>query len=146
MNQEGNSVTIEMKTDITDGDQKHSSNFQAEGKLFRKNNSLYLQFKEDNKEIGAVNQVVKIDNQQSVTVLRQGAVSMKQQFLIREKTEGVYRSQFGPMLMDTYTKHIKLEIDEQQAIGTVQLSYQLHMQHEFAGDYEVTINFRRSNR
>lgn len=138
-------VAVTIDTYIIDGEHEQTTSLSTKGKLFRKNDSLYLQFKEeDNQEVGEVNQVIKIDENKAVTVLRQGAVSMKQLFLTGEKTEGVYRSQFGTMLMDTNTNDIKIHIDEQQIKGSVQLFYQLHMQYEFAGNYEVTIKFRRS--
>ena len=141
---EGISVLVTMNTDISDGNNKETVRFTTDGRLFKKNNNVYLQFKEDNKETGEVNQIVKMEDNDTVTVLRQGAVSMKQLFIVDEKTEGVYRSPFGTMLMNTSTKDIHIEINEQEAVGKVQLSYQLHMQHEFAGNYNVTINFRRN--
>jgi uncharacterized beta-barrel protein YwiB (DUF1934 family) len=140
---EGALVSVIMKTLISDGDQKQVIDLSTEGRLFRKANGLFLQFKEDNEEIGTTNQIIKIDETGTVTVIRQGAVSMKQLFLQGETTEGVYRSPFGTMLMNTMTNHIGTDINEKEAVGIVQLSYQLHMQSEFAGDYEVTINFRR---
>ena len=142
---EGIAVVVKMNTEISDGNRKETVHFTTDGRLFKKNNSVYLQFKEENKENGEVNQIVKVDDHRSVTVLRQGAVSMKQLFIVDEKTEGVYRSPFGTMLMDTNTNNIHIKINEQEARGEVQLNYQLHMQHEFAGNYHVTINFRRNS-
>lgn len=134
-----------METKITDGENSQVIDLLTEGRLFRKANGLYLQFKEENEENGAVNQIIKIDDAGTVTVIRQGAVAMKQLFLQGEKSEGVYRSPFGTMLMNTNTNDVRISIDENKTIGTVQLSYQLHMQSEYAGNYDVTINFRRKN-
>lgn len=145
-NQEGTLVSVAMNTQITDGDQKQVINLSTEGRLFRKASGLYLQFKEDNQDVGPVNQIIKIGENSAVTVIRQGAVSMKQLFIQGENTEGVYRSTFATMLMTTHTRKCHIDIKEDEAIGSVQLSYQLHMQSEFAGDYEVKINFRRKNR
>ncbi|MCT8140061.1 DUF1934 domain-containing protein [Anaerobacillus sp. CMMVII] len=142
-NQEGTLVSVAMKTQITDGDLRQVNDLATEGRLFRKASGLYLQFKEDNQDVGPVNQIVKIDENSAVTVIRQGAVSMKQLFLQGEMTEGVYRSSFGTMLMNTTTNKIRTNIDEETGVGSVQLIYQLHMQSQFAGDYEVTIDFRR---
>lgn len=145
-NQEGTLVSVVMKTQITDGDQRQVNDLATEGRLYRKASGFYLQFKEDIQDVGPVNQIVKIDENNAVTVIRQGAVSMKQLFLQGEKTEGVYRSTFATMLMETHTNRMNIEINEDEGIGSVQLSYQLHMQSEYAGDYDVTINFRRKNR
>ncbi|QOY37278.1 DUF1934 domain-containing protein [Anaerobacillus isosaccharinicus] len=144
-NQEGTLVSVAMKTQITDGDQKQVIDLSTEGRLFRKASGLYLQFLEENQDVGPVNQIIKIGENSTVTVIRQGAVSMKQLFIQGEKTEGVYRSKFATMLMTTQTRKCHVDIKEDEALGNVQLSYQLHMQSEFAGDYKVTINFRRKN-
>ncbi len=143
--QAGIAVSVTMKTRITVGDESQVNDLSTEGKLFCKENGFYLQFKEEIAEVGTVNQIIKIDAENAVTVLRQGAVSMKQLFLQGETTEGVYRSPFGAMLMNTKTKQIDVKIVDHQQSGTIQLSYQLHIQSEFAGDYEVTITFRRKH-
>jgi uncharacterized beta-barrel protein YwiB (DUF1934 family) len=142
-NQEGTLVSVSLKTQITDGDQNQVFDLSTEGRLFRKASGLYLQFKEENQEVGPVNQIVKIGESGTVSVIRQGAVSMKQLFIEGEKTQGVYRSTFATMLMNTTTKQINIDITEKEGLGSIHLSYQLHMQSEFAGNYEVTINFRR---
>lgn len=142
---EGVAVSVTMDTSISDGENQETVHIATVGKLFKKNASLYLQFKEESQEEGTVNQIVKIDTSKEVTVIRQGAVSMKQSFQLACKTEGVYQSQFGAMLMETKTTSIDIQINEQKAVGTIQFSYQLHMQHEFAGDYHVSIEFRRIN-
>jgi uncharacterized beta-barrel protein YwiB (DUF1934 family) len=142
-NQEGTLVSVALKTQITDGAQKQVIDLSTTGRLFRKASGLYLQFKEENQEVGLVNQIVKIDESGTVTIIRQGAVSMKQLFIQGETTEGVYRSPFATMLMKTSTNRVDISINENEGLGSVQLSYQLHMQSEFAGNYEVTINFRR---
>lgn len=142
---DGIAVSVDMKTQITGGEQEQVIAITAEGRIFQKDLGVYIQFKEQSEEVGAVNQVVKIEDEQSITIIRQGAVSMKQLFLQGKKTEGVYRSPFGPMLMNTETNYIKVNIDEQKVEGTIQLSYQLHMQDEFAGNYDITIQFRRND-
>lgn len=142
---DGIAVAVSMKTEITGGEAEQVITTAGDGRIFRKDSGLFLQFKEQSEEVGSVNQVVKLDDSQSVTIIRQGEVSMKQLFLQGKKTEGVYRSPYGIMLMTTETKNIHIAIDEQEVKGTIQLSYQLYMQDEFAGNYGVTIQFRRKN-
>jgi uncharacterized beta-barrel protein YwiB (DUF1934 family) len=140
---EGVAVLVTMDTSISDGENQETVHIATDGRFFKKNGHFYLQFKEENQEMATVNQIVKIDASHEVTVIRQGAVSMKQPFQLARKTTGVYRSQYGTMLMETMTNRVDIQLDEQIAIGTIQLAYQLHMQHQFAGDYLVTIKFRR---
>ncbi|WNF37248.1 DUF1934 domain-containing protein [Bacillaceae bacterium IKA-2] len=142
---EGVAVSIIMNTQIKDGENEETVQIATNGKLFKKNTSLYLQFKEERQETGSVNQIIKIDDCNKLAVTRQGAVSMKQQFLLGETTAGIYRSPLGEMLMETKTTSVEIEINEQQMAGTINMSYQLHMQHQYAGDYHVSITFRRMN-
>lgn len=142
---EGVTVSVIMNTQIKDGENEETVKIATNGKLFKKNTSLYLQFKEERQELGSVNQIIKIDDCNEVAVTRQGAVSMKQRFLLGEKTSGIYRSPLGEMLMETKTTSIAIKINEQQVEGSIKISYQLHMQHQFAGNYHVSIIFRRIN-
>lgn len=140
---EGVAVSVIMNTQIKDGENEETVQIATDGKLYKKNNSLYLQFKEERQELGSVNQIIKIADNNEVAVTRQGAVSMKQRFLLGEKTAGIYRSPLGEMLMETKTTSVETDIIEQQMAGTINLTYQLHMQHQFAGNYHVSIIFRR---
>ncbi|RXJ02736.1 DUF1934 domain-containing protein [Anaerobacillus alkaliphilus] len=142
---DGIAVSVNMKTQITGGEEEQVITLSADGRIFKKDVGLYLQFKEETEEVGSVNQVVKLDDNQTITIIRQGAVSMKQLFQQGIKSEGVYRSPFGIMLMNTETKYININIDEQKVEGTIRISYQLHMQDEFAGNYDITIQFRRND-
>lgn len=144
-NTEGIAIIVMMKTHIVDGNEEQTTSFSANGRLFKKNDMLYIQFQEENVEKGAVNQVIKIDDRRAVTVIRQGVVSMKQQFSEGEKSEGIYRSSLGNMFMETMTKKVDIKINENEQQGTIILYYDLHMQNQFAGNYEVTINFRRNS-
>lgn len=142
---EGLAIHVDVKTEIKDQDDLQVIHISSTGRLYKKNDSLFVQFKEESKEQGVINQVIKVDTNNAVTVLRQGAVSMKQTFVVNEMTEGVYRSQFGTMLMETMTKECRVELCEKDYYGTITLNYQLHMQKQFAGNYTVTINFRRKD-
>lgn len=134
-----------MKTSIRDGDVNETVEFASSGIYYKKGALLYLQFEENLKEVGNVSQLVKIDmDKQEVTVLRKGDVAMRQLFIVNKKTEGTYRSQFGTMLMETSTERIYLQIDEANTRGTIELTYTLQMQEQFAGHYYATINFRRN--
>lgn len=140
----GTSVNVEFETVINDGEHKQRTHFSTLGRFYIKNKQMFLQFKEEQNESGDVNQIIKIDHPHHVTVLRKGAVSMMQKFMIGKETEGTYRSSLGTMLMNTYTSHIQVKLDEDKALGSIQLSYRLHMQQQYAGNYHVTINFRRN--
>lgn len=138
------SVSVQLRTKITGGENEQVIESIADGRLYYKEQGLYLQFKEEMEEVGIVNQIVKVEGNDTLTIIRQGAVSMKQLFQQGKKTEGVYRSQFGPMMMNTNTTHMQFDVDQKANVGKIHFSYQLHMQDEFAGNYDVTITYRRN--
>lgn len=112
------------------------------GNLYKKGDRIFIQFEESDQDYGKVNQVIKVEQSKRITIHRHGTVSMKQEFREGHRTEGVYQTSFVQLFMETLTKTVSVEINENME-GSIFFTYLLTIQNEFAGNYDVKINFRR---
>ncbi|MFC3886380.1 DUF1934 domain-containing protein [Bacillus songklensis] len=134
----GKSIHVKVVTDIRDGHRKETNSFQAQGMYYEKENAVYVTYKEQ-QDMGDINTIVKIAEGE-VIVTRSGAVKMKQQFRKKERTSTPYKSQYGPLHMETFTHNF--EYKRFQTKGTLFVTYDLYLQGEKAGKYALTISFK----
>src|SRR5690606_2509947 len=87
---------------------------------------------------GEMKTIVKIEPNQ-VTIQRNGALNMRQQLVAGRKTEGIYLTPYGRMALETKTKTIQFAWDKGKRIGKLQVVYDLWMQRNYTGCYNVTI-------
>ncbi|MEW9671271.1 DUF1934 domain-containing protein [Ammoniphilus sp. 3BR4] len=102
------------------------------GKLFPKGEGWYLVYKEDLGENQEVSATIKL-SKEMVTIIRTGAIRMRQEYILGQWTEGKYEGPFGLMWMETRADHI--EFSEKH----VSLSYHLKLNGEDMGRYEVAM-------
>jgi uncharacterized beta-barrel protein YwiB (DUF1934 family) len=133
-------ITLEVVTVIKDGKRKEESVTKAKGTLYEKADTTFIMY-EDELEVGKVSNTVKIINNE-ITIIRRGAVSMRQQFLQGKETEGVYQSPLGTMGMVTKTKRTKFHWNPITHFGKVDLSYELILQDQKVGTHTVTLKLK----
>ncbi|KPC99825.1 putative beta-barrel protein YwiB [Geobacillus sp. BCO2] len=99
-----------------------------------------MQFEEEN-ELGRVKTTVKIAPDE-VTVLRSGAVEMRQTFRRRQETSGHYGTVFGRWALAAKTSSMEFHYDEQRKKGRLFLSYELMLGDERSGRHTLTLTFK----
>ncbi|MBM7704094.1 DUF1934 family protein [Metabacillus iocasae] len=137
---EKKAVQIRIVTDIRDGHRKETTAMSAKGMYYKKGETIYLAYKEK-QEVGEIQTIVKV-SEQEVSVTRSGAVKMKQVFRKRELSESTYISPFGRMDMKTLAHNI--EYKQMNKKGRLFMTYDLHMQGDYAGNYALTITFKEA--
>lgn len=105
----------------------------------KKGNGWYFSYKEDMEGVKNVSTVLKIGNS-DVTLLRQGSLQMKQLFAQGQSSESSYHSPFGQFFMETHTRHLQIEREKDRP-ARIKISYQLWMNRQYAGDYELELQF-----
>ncbi len=135
-------VTIKFVTDIKDGSRKETVAFETNGLYYEKNKSKYITFTELHDE-GNVNVVMKI-KESEVRIIRSGLVSMNHVYQQGQRTEGVYKSQLGPMTMETKTDNLAFQWSEVKRKGKLSLTYSLRVQGHDAGRYAITVLIKES--
>ena len=125
---------------IRDGPRQETAVLEADGVYYIKGETGYLQFEEEN-ELGRVNNIVKIAPDE-VTILRSGAVEMRQTFRRRQETPGHYGTVFGRWAMAAKTDAIEFHYDDKRKRGRLFLSYELFLQNERSGRHTLTLTFK----
>ncbi|MBN8208660.1 DUF1934 domain-containing protein [Bacillus sp. NTK071] len=136
------SSEIELKIDsrIESGNQKDSSKQTVNGSIVEKGEALYIRYEED-LEIGKVSTTVKIDKEQ-VTVIRRGALSMRQQFAPGHVSESLYKTPFGSMPMQIRTERIEQLVDREKNKGRLTLRYLLYLEEDETQRHELTLTWK----
>lgn len=114
---------------------KDQLEFYGEGYLYKKSNSFYLRYKENNKkgEIKA-NVTVKIDrNEREVYIKRDGDASFKQNFKAGESFQDFYYYSGDRIELKTLTNELEFNRDDDG--GEVYIAYKL-----FLGGQEIGLN------
>lgn len=137
-------VKINMSTTINDNGKIERSSFSVMGQAFFKDdgNSLYIKFDEPKTNGEPITKQTIHIQENCITVIRNGAISMNQKFIDRTETEGMFRSPYGSMSMRTKTKHVSFQWDKEKGEGEGSISYTLHLQNENVGQYDLKLTFK----
>lgn len=135
---------IRVKTKITLPDGANEEIVQnTEGTLYLKDNDYFLRYKEVNQEeLGESWTTIKWPiTEQEVTIIRQGNIRMKQTFILHQEESGYYHTPLGVLDIKTKTSYVQIDIENKVIV----LDYELWVNQERAGRYEVNISYREIN-
>ena len=108
-----------------------------EGKRVQKASAWYLTYKEQMEGVGEVSTTLKLTDT-SITLVRQGGVSTRQQFEKGASTHSTYQSPYGPFAMETHTNKLRIRYEAEVPVQ-VEIAYQLWMNEQYAGEHELKI-------
>ncbi|UOQ50225.1 DUF1934 domain-containing protein [Gracilibacillus caseinilyticus] len=137
-------VAIKMTMEIFDTGQKDVTVVEETGLFFENEGKTVLKFSELNENKEQTNSLITI-HPDKVSVKRSGAVTMLQQFQRKQKTENVYRHQFGTIHMETETDQILYHPPEAQKSGKLFISYQTSLNGEPPRRHRLTITMKKEN-
>lgn len=121
---------------LVEGNQEESVHDYA-GKCVEKANAWYLTYREQLEGVGEVGTTLKL-GKGSVTLIRQGGVSTRQQFEKGKSTHAVYHSPYGPLDMETHTSKLRIQYENDMPTS-VEIAYQLWMSGQYAGEHQLQI-------
>lgn len=134
-------VKVMLHTKITDSGENEDTKLTSDGTILRKADAVYLRYDEMLNDTDQVNTTIKIKDE-DITIIRSGAVSMKQRFAPGSLKEGTYESPYGPIQIATRTESMDFEWHENSQEGKLSLNYQVLFQGEEAGYHELEIKLR----
>ncbi|MFA4133492.1 MULTISPECIES: DUF1934 domain-containing protein [unclassified Brevibacillus] len=111
--------------------------YSYEGKRVQKASAWYLTYKEQMEDVGEVSTTLKLTDT-SITLVRQGGVSTRQQFEKGASTHSTYQSPYGPFAMETHTNKLRIRYEAEVPVQ-VEIAYQLWMNEQYAGEHELKI-------
>lgn len=137
---EKQNVKVMLRTTIKNGTETDTYELITFGTKFNKGNALYLQYTEED-ENGKTQTTVKYKEPEAL-LMRGGAVKMRQVFVPGEAMNGHYESMYGSMPMQTRTQAVRHEWEEEIREGRFVFRYELYMQGDLLGQYEMEIAYR----
>ncbi|WP_374721585.1 DUF1934 domain-containing protein [Peribacillus tepidiphilus] len=141
---EKKNVKVHLKTTITTGEDTETYEFLTFGTSQLKGNTLYLQYEEVQEDHQKVQTTVKWTDEEAF-IMRSGAIKMRQRFIRDAHTIGVYESPYGALNMKTLTKKMEYSWNNHTKEGKIILIYELAIQGNEIGRYEMTIGYKEEN-
>ncbi|MDF2556819.1 MAG: hypothetical protein K0R71_647 [Bacillales bacterium] len=107
------------------------------GEVVPKGNSIYFRYLEQTPE-GEIKNIVKFDGK-NVSVIRTGAVKMRQNFIKGLETTCLFESPMGTIHLQMKTNSISYLYNENKKEYVLKFIYFLSAQFEQIGMYEITL-------
>ncbi|WP_026314458.1 DUF1934 domain-containing protein [Heyndrickxia acidiproducens] len=130
-------VKIQLSTQIFQEEQEKVEMILS-GRYYEKGNAAYLKYDEVQEE-GKVHTVVKISGSRAL-ILRSGAIRMRLDLRVGEKRRSTYESRYGNFPMEAKATGIGHHRSG-QAQGRFSLGYELFMQGNHLGTYNMAIHY-----
>ncbi len=118
--------------------QKEETNHSYQGKGVEKGSGWYITYKEHVEGAGDVTTTLKV-SEKEVTLLRQGALQMKQQFQKGVSSHSTYVTPHGRFSMETHTVKLRMT-GEQERPQEIRIEYQLWMNEQYTGEHELVVH------
>ncbi|MBM7631475.1 DUF1934 domain-containing protein [Geomicrobium sediminis] len=142
MSEQGIPVFVTMETNVEQEGEKKEISVSGSGQLVKKSQSTFVTWNEQLEDIGEVKTVLKIQPG-SLTVLRQGAVSMRQEYTPGKETEGSYKTAYATFQTLAKTEDLQIKwFKEEALLGQLAFTYDLELQGQLAGHYDVKIKIK----
>ncbi|OHX52237.1 hypothetical protein BB776_02410 [Planococcus salinarum] len=133
------SVDIRLTTTIRQPDMDDQvMTLQAHGTLTEKNNRQYLQYREQQDEL-EIRTIVKFTEEEAV-IMRSGGLQMRLPFLLHKEQTGNLTNEQGSFMLTT-TAH-ELSVGDSH----FKVRYDLALGADFAGEYEMEIQFMEATK
>ncbi|GAK12090.1 DUF1934 domain-containing protein [Geomicrobium sp. JCM 19039] len=142
MSEESIPVHVSMQTQVEQAGEHKRIAVSGYGEVVQKTESTYVTFTEELEDIGDVKTIIKIQSG-GLTVLRNGAVSMRQVYTKGEETEGSYETPYAKFQTLAKTEDVKVQwYENSDLLGKLTFVYDLELQGQLAGHYEVEIKIK----
>lgn len=134
-------VSLELVMKQRANGEEEVNRYTYQGKGVEKGGQFYITYKEQIEGIGDVNTVIKLEGAK-ISLLRQGALTMKQEFEKGQSSLSTYQSPYGVMPMEVHTRKLAVTWIEGRP-QTISIDYQLWLSEQYAGEFEwrLTLNW-----
>ncbi len=138
-------ISIHLETFVTqDGDTEHHV-FDEPGTLVQLNDTLYIRYREEDKEAGTNYPVtLKLRGNGEVQLSRGSAnddIELKLHFANERRVLTQYRTPFGVIPVETVTPRLDVRMTTAPLAGEIYIEYQLFAQNQHVGDYRMRLLF-----
>ncbi len=135
-------VKVTLKTVISDENNREHIDVSAEGKYYEKDETYVLLFNEKDPDGNNVRNMITI-SEDKVVVKRTGHVKMNQIFREGQRTESTYYHPFGTMRMETETKQIDFNRENNGRQGSLDITYLLRLNEQEPQNHQLSLTYKR---
>lgn len=136
-------INLFLKTIVNQKEGKEEFIYEIVGQLVRVGHNLYIRYEEPQPDGVSFSPVtIKVYPDQSVQLIRTTAEArVRLHFQLEETTETIYKTPYGSMLFNVHTNGLQISLTNQPTAGKIGIRYDLLMQDEKIGAYEVYLEF-----
>lgn len=128
-------VTLQLTSKQIMNGQTEEVRHHYEANAVLKQNAWFFTYKEPLDDQLEVNAVLKV-GQQEVTLLRQGAVQMKQSFQKGQSSSSRYNTPYASYQMQVHTHQLRIK-EEDNRPSEIAIGYQLWLNEELMGEIQL---------
>lgn len=138
---QGTTVSIQLKTIVSQEDEKKEFFFDLTGQIVKMGDTLYIRYKEELEEGSPVAVTIKVEPDGKIQLIRAGELRMRLKFGYQERLETTYKTPYGLFQITTFTKNLRFSLKDQPVSGSILIDYDLFSQNEKIGEYHLELEF-----
>ncbi|MFV0561062.1 MAG: DUF1934 domain-containing protein [Enterococcus sp.] len=138
----GTPVSMKLQTQVKQEGEVQDFYFDLKGQIVKIGDTLYLRYKEVQEETKEeIPVTMKITPDGRIQLIRAGEMRMRLNFAYKERLETTYRTPYGMIIIDTFTKNLHVSLKDRPTSGKVIIDYDLFMADEKVGEYHLSLDF-----
>ncbi|MHC5227515.1 YwiB family protein [Enterococcus sp. LJL99] len=138
---QGTTVSIQLKTIVSQEDEKKEFFFDLTGQIVKMGDTLYIRYKEELEEGSPAAVTIKVEPDGKIQLIRAGELRMRLKFGYQERLETTYKTPYGLFQITTFTKNLRFSLKDQPVSGSILIDYDLFSQNEKIGEYHLELEF-----
>ncbi|EMF0094718.1 DUF1934 domain-containing protein [Enterococcus hirae] len=139
---QGTPISIKLRTKVMQNGEHQDFFFDLKGQMVKIGDTLYIRYQEIQENTAEeIPVTIKLMPDGQVQLIRAGETRMRLKFGYRERLETTYRTPYGMLQIETYTKELHVSLKDRPTAGKVMIEYDLIMGPEKLGEYYLTLDF-----
>lgn len=138
----GTPISIRLRTKVQQNGEQQDFFFDLKGQMVKIGDTLYIRYQEvqegTDKEVPVT---IKLMPDGHIQLIRAGEMRMRLKFGYRERLETIYKTPYGMIQVETFTKELHVSLKDRPTAGKVLIDYDLFMGSEKLGEYYLTLDF-----
>lgn len=144
MNEQSRKVSIELQTVIDDDGQMEYNTVKETGELYSRSNLDVLKYEETEEDGAPIKNLITI-HADKVSVKRLGAITLNQQFRVKQTSENIVKHPYGSIHMETFTKRMEYKPLTEKRDGLLSLDYTVKLNEQEERKHQLTLTIKKED-
>lgn len=137
----GQKIAIHLETQMTQQGQNEKFVLDVPGQLVKIGTTIYIRYAEIAETGEKIPVTVKIQPEGPVQIMRGKETHSRLKFLYETTLSMPYPTPYGVFTIESFTKNLHFSLKDKPFSGTLMLDYDLFLQNEKLGSYEMRLSF-----